>query len=94
MEHTPPMHAPLLGERVRRIREARSMSQAELAAQMALPPSWIAEVEMGQHPHLDAPTLARFCQVLAVSDDYLLGRIDRPRPLHAPDMRRHTEDPP
>ncbi|HEY5870047.1 MAG TPA: helix-turn-helix domain-containing protein [Candidatus Tectomicrobia bacterium] len=93
MDDPPSVPVPLLGERVRRIREARSMSQATLAAQMAMPPSWVAEVEMGQHPQLDGPTLARFCQVFAVSEDYLLGHIDSPRPLYAPDMHRHTETP-
>jgi transcriptional regulator with XRE-family HTH domain len=84
MDDTPPVPAPLLGERVRRARAARSMSQAELAAQMAVPPRWIADLETGPHPHVDTEALARLCQVLAVSADYLLGHIDRPRPLHAP----------
>ena len=50
MDDTPPVPAPLLGERVRRAREARSMSQAELAAQMAVPPRWIADLENGPAP--------------------------------------------
>ena len=94
MDDTPSVPVPLLGVRVRVIREARSMSQDELAAQMAMPPRWIADVETGQRPQVDAQDLARLCQVLAVSQDYLLGHIDRPRPMHAPDMRRPTEDPP
>jgi transcriptional regulator with XRE-family HTH domain len=91
MEQTTLVYAPLLGERLRRSREARDMSQAELAEQLALPQSSVVALETGQHPQLDAKTLARVCQVLAVSADYLLGLIDAPRPRRAPDTRaRHT----
>ena len=93
MADTPSVPIPLLGERIRRVREARSMTQEELATQMDKPSRWIADVEMGQHPQVDAQELARLCQVLAISQDYLLGHIDRPRPMHAPAMRRPTEDP-
>ena len=93
MVDTPSVSIPLLGERVRRVREARSMTQDELAAQMDKPSGWIADVETGQHPQVDAQELARLCQVLAISQDYLLGHIDRPRPMHAPAMCRPTEDP-
>ena len=94
MADTPSVPLPLLGERVRMVREARAMSQDELAAQMGLLPGEIADLETGRRPQVDAQELARLCQVLAISQDYLLGHIDRPRPMHAPDdMRRPTGDP-
>ena len=94
MADTPSVPIPLLGERIRRVREARSMTQEELATQMDKPSRWIADVEMGQHPQVDAQELARLCQVLAISQDYLLGHIDRPPPMHTPAMQRPPEDPP
>ena len=77
---------PLLGERVRVMREARAMSQDELAAQMDKPSRWIADVETGRHPQVEAQELTRLCEVLAVDQDYLLGHRDRLRPMHAPTM--------
>ena len=87
IDDTPSVPVPLLGARIRMIREARSMSQDELAALLAKPPRWIADLETDPHPQVTQEEFARLCQVLAVDADYLLGHKDRPRPLHLPDMR-------
>jgi transcriptional regulator with XRE-family HTH domain len=75
-DKTQVVNAALLGERLRRSRKARDMSQADLATMLGLPQSWVSELETGKRPHLDANTLARFCMALDVSADYLLGMTD------------------
>jgi transcriptional regulator with XRE-family HTH domain len=81
MDKTQVVNAALLGDRLRRIRKAHELSQAELATMLGLPQSWISELETGKRPHLDANTLARFCTALGVSADYLLGMTDDPTPV-------------
>lgn len=76
MDKTQVVNAALLGDRLRRSRKARDLSQVELSTMLELPQSWISELETGKRPHLDANTLARFCTALSVSADYLLGLTD------------------
>jgi transcriptional regulator with XRE-family HTH domain len=81
MDKTQVVNVALLGDRLRRRRKARELSQAELATLLGLPQSWISELETGKRPHLDANTLARFCTALDVSADYLLGMTEDPTPV-------------
>ena len=61
--------------RLRSVREQRGHSQAELAAKAGLQPAAISHFETGQRsPSFE--NLKRLSDALAVSVDYLLGRID------------------
>jgi transcriptional regulator with XRE-family HTH domain len=70
----------VLGERLRRRRKDRQMSQQELATMMQVPQSWISELENGKRPHVEADTVYRFCRVLGCTSDYLVGLTDDPAP--------------
>lgn len=62
-------------ERLRRAREIRQLSQAELAARAKLQPSAVSHFETGgRRPSLD--NLRRLADALSVSIDYLLGRSE------------------
>ena len=62
-------------DRLRRARESRSLSQAELAKMADLQPAAISHFETGQRaPSFD--NLRKLSDALEVSVDYLLGRID------------------
>lgn len=62
----------MLGENVRRLREARAMSQAELGALVGTNQSMISQVELGStKPSYDR--LVALARVLGVSLDDLTG---------------------
>ena len=61
--------------RVKRTREMRGLSQADLAKKTGLQPAAVSHFETGQRsPSFD--NLRRLADALEVSVDYLLGRID------------------
>lgn len=60
-------------ERLKKAREDRGMTQAELAEKAGLPPSSISHFEKGpRKPSFD--TLRRLAKELKTTTDYLLGR--------------------
>ena len=62
-------------EKLRRAREIRQLSQAELAARAKLQPSAVSHFETGtRRPSLD--NLRRLADALSVSIDYLVGRSE------------------
>lgn len=64
-------------ERLKAAREMRQLKQSELAGLAKLPPSSIAHFESGNRkPSFD--NLRRLATALAVTTDYLLGRVDEP----------------
>lgn len=61
------------GERLREAREAKKLSQADLAERTGLQPSAISHFETGRRaPSFD--NLRKLADALEVSTDYLLGR--------------------
>jgi transcriptional regulator with XRE-family HTH domain len=65
-------------ERLRKIREEKGLTQAELAQRSGLQPSAIAHFEAGRRsPSLD--NLRRLADALSVTLDYLLGREPDPK---------------
>jgi len=61
-----------LGTRVRILRQARGLTQAELAEQIGVQQSWVAKVEAGQL----GPTPGRLralCQVLSCCPSFLVA---------------------
>jgi transcriptional regulator with XRE-family HTH domain len=64
-------------ERLRRARELRGLSQAQLAAKAGLPPASVSHFESGpRKPSFD--NLKALAGALDVTTDYLLGRSDKP----------------
>ena len=84
-------------DRLRRAREARGMSQANLANKTGLQPAAVSHFETGQRsPSFE--NLKKLADALSLSVDYLLGRIDEEQHGHglaaAPRARqlfRHAE---
>jgi transcriptional regulator with XRE-family HTH domain len=61
--------------RLKKIREARGLSQADLAKKTGLQPAAVSHFETGNRsPSFD--NLRKLSDALGVSVDYLLGRID------------------
>jgi len=63
-----------LGVRIRKAREARGWSQAELAERVQVAATTITRYESGERQP-DPPTLRKIADLLDVSADFLLGRI-------------------
>lgn len=63
-----------LGDRIRRLREAKEWRQDDLAEKMGLGRETLSAIENGRRP-VKAGELGRFADVLGVSSDQLLGRI-------------------
>jgi len=68
-------------DRLRRARENRGMSQADLGVKTGLQPAAVSHFETGQRaPSFD--NLRKLADALNVSVDYLLGRIDEEQHGH------------
>ncbi len=68
-------HSEIFPERLRRARELRDLTQAELAMRSQLQPSAISHFEAGtRKPSFE--NLRRLANALEVPTDYLLGRTD------------------
>ncbi len=69
--------AELFGERLRRIREDKRLTQSDLAARTGFQPSAISHFESGRRsPSFD--NLKKLADALAVTIDFLLGRETLP----------------
>lgn len=69
---------PTLGERLRKCRRARELTQAELGRLLGLSKQTVSGYEAGlRNP--DPDTLQRLADIFGVSTDYLLGRTDTPQ---------------
>ena len=66
----------LIGERVRRQRQALGMTQDQLEAASGVPQGSISRIERGTAESIQAHTLVGFARALGVSADYLLGLED------------------
>lgn len=65
------------GERLRKAREAKQLSQGDLATKTGFQPSAVSHFESGRRaPSFD--NLKKLADALAVSVDFLLGRDSRP----------------
>lgn len=65
------------GDRLKKARDLRSMSQGELAERARMQPAAISHFETGaRKPSFD--NLRRLAEALQVTSDYLLGRADDP----------------
>lgn len=64
-----------IAKRIRSIREQKSLTQAQLAAQASITPAAICQIEAGDRTP-STPILRRIASVLNVSIDYLLGSTD------------------
>ena len=65
-----------LGQKVRRLRESRDWSQAELARRAGVTKSAISTYELGTRTP-SADVVCAFAKVFGVSADYLLGLGER-----------------
>lgn len=66
----------LFGIRIKRARETRGFTQAELAKKAGLTAIQISHIETGVKPSASAGTLVKLANALSVTVDYLLGRTE------------------
>lgn len=82
---------PTFGERLRELREAKEITQIDLAKVLSLANSTISQYEANRRDP-DSSTLKRLADYFGVSLDYLLGRSDIRTPPEIQAAHR-TDDP-
>jgi transcriptional regulator with XRE-family HTH domain len=70
------MQAPV-GERVRRVRRAQDLTQAQLATKAKINVITISRLEKGTAKAVYADTVVALALALGISADYLLGLSDK-----------------
>lgn len=82
----------LFPARLKAARELRQINQADLAEKCGLPPTSISHFESGSRkPSFD--NLRRLAEMLSVTADFLLGRVDEPTALAGADkLHRHAQN--
>ena len=70
----------VIGKRIRELRESLKMTRNQLAEKVGISTSMLYYYEKEQKVP-SAEVLARICEVLDISADYLLGLIDEPKSL-------------
>jgi transcriptional regulator with XRE-family HTH domain len=77
-------------ERLKKARDLRGLSQAQLATKAGLPPASVSHFESGpRKPSFD--NLKALASALDVTTDYLLGRSDTPETSAATEGRLHRD---
>ena len=69
----------IFGERLKKLRHSKGITQKELAEQLQIGRSSIAEYEAGKKTPT-GPVVAKIAKYFSVSTDYLLGLTDDPTP--------------
>lgn len=65
-----------VSDRIRKCRETLGMSKADLAKKTGFPRATITHIEQRRSDNLSTKTLKRLADVLDLSADYLLGRVN------------------
>ena len=65
-----------IGERVRKARLAKGMSQAQLAEALNISPPYVSNIETGKHI-MKITTLIKLTEALGVSNDWILRNATR-----------------
>jgi transcriptional regulator with XRE-family HTH domain len=68
----------MLNERLKTLREARGLSQEQLATLVRIRQSHMSRIESGSIQHVRSDLLQRLADALGVSTDDLLGRAQAP----------------
>lgn len=81
-----------LGDRLRKLREQKGLTQTEFAARLKIPNQNVSNYERGfRQP--DYETLQRFADYFEVTTDYLLGREDKKSANEEYDFETWLNDP-
>ena len=76
----PDLNPRVIAQRLRTIRQARGMSQTDVAAAAKINLGNYNEIEHAKRQSFQVKILYRLCHVLGVRPDYLLGLSDDPTP--------------
>jgi transcriptional regulator with XRE-family HTH domain len=82
-----PVNERTIGKRLRALRQARGMSQVELARELGITQSALSDYELGE-TRMHAALVAAFAKALKASADEILGLQEPERNGHHPKDRR------
>lgn len=72
---------PIIGKRIKKLRESYNMEQQALAKQMGLSKSAVSKVESG-NIDVSLTSLEKYAQLLNTNINYLIGKTDNPNPIN------------
>jgi transcriptional regulator with XRE-family HTH domain len=75
-----------LGEKIRALREARRMTQTELAERAQIGQAIISRLEAGLQHEVRSGVLKRLAEALGCTTDWLVGMHEEDGPLWGPGM--------
>lgn len=70
--------------RIKELREAAKMTQAQLGAKIQVGNTAVSMYESGSR-QLDPDTICKICDIFGCTADYLLGRSEAPSPMLTPE---------
>ncbi|MGN1181991.1 MAG: helix-turn-helix domain-containing protein [Faecalibacillus sp.] len=73
----------MTGERIKKLRKERGLTQQELGQMLGVQKSAIAKYENGRVPNLKKETIAKLAEIFHVTPNYLLGLDDPVTPFHS-----------
>jgi transcriptional regulator with XRE-family HTH domain len=82
----------ILGTRVKTLREARGLTQGQLAYKASTTSAQISRLENNERPGAQAVLIGRIAAALGTTADYLLGRTSDPMPPHLIDEAFKPQD--
>jgi transcriptional regulator with XRE-family HTH domain len=82
----------ILGTRVKTLREARGLTQGQLAYKASTTSAQISRIENNERPGAQAILIGRIAEALGTTADYLLGRTADPMPPHLVDEAFEPQD--
>jgi transcriptional regulator with XRE-family HTH domain len=80
------------GERIKRLRDKRDLTQGQLAAYAGMAQSYLSEVERTSPSNVGSDSLVAIAKVLETSVDYLVGITDDPRSPQRKPVGQLTEE--
>lgn len=84
------METAIRGDRVKRLRSKRGLTQKELAAIASVSQSYVSEIESGKQKSVGSIVVLGLAHVLGTSIDYLVGNTDDPAPVETKNLEEDT----
>lgn len=89
--HRYPIPMETMGERIRMLRQARGLSQSQLADRVGVTPGAVSHWELGQTKNMQLETFLKLCAELGTNPHYLaLGAAQLPGPRPPTSGRRQA----
>jgi len=84
-----PIAMDTMGDRIRQLRQARGMSQSQLAEQLGVTTGAVSQWESGATENIKLKTFLELCEILVTNPHYLVLGPESVEPGNRAGRRRH-----